>query len=293
MILNLVTPMLVALLAAFAASGVQRRLTPSWATWTLTLMAAVSALAVIWAVGVVAIGFALEQPTVSALLGWCKPFLTSHDRVSPLLGIGAWVAIVSMAWFCFRRLRRRRCATRDLLDEDVIDSPDPVAFAVPGRPGRIIVSTGMLDLLDPAEQRALFAHERSHLRHQHQWFLDVAETASAAVPVLRPLSDQVRFATERWADEDAAAAVGDRRLVATAIARAALAGGPMPSGVMGLMGHGTAARIEALLHPPRRTCTAVAGLVGLGAVLLSISLGGSTVQLHHLIEFVGHVCRIN
>ena len=44
-----------------------------------------------------------------------------------------------------------------------------------------------------------------------------------ANPLLRPAARAVEYTVERWADERAATAVGDRRLVAHAIGRAALA----------------------------------------------------------------------
>src|SRR5262249_649712 len=43
-----------------------------------------------------------------------------------------------------------------------------------------------------------------------------------ANPLLRPTAASVARATERWADEDAAASVGDRRATARALARAPL-----------------------------------------------------------------------
>ena len=36
------------------------------------------------------------------------------------------------------------------------------AYAVPGWPGRIVVTAGMLDALNPDERRVLLAHERAH-----------------------------------------------------------------------------------------------------------------------------------
>ena len=50
-----------------------------------------------------------------------------------------------------------------------------------------------------------------------------------------PLARQVRFNTERWADESAANEVGSRALVARAIARVALLGIP-PTAAAGLDG---------------------------------------------------------
>src|SRR5258708_24833862 len=47
--------------------------------------------------------------------------------------------------------------------------------------------------------------------------------AAAANPLLRPVAAAVTYTVERWADERAARACGDRRLAARAIGKAALA----------------------------------------------------------------------
>ncbi|MBK6971201.1 MAG: M48 family metalloprotease [Candidatus Microthrix sp.] len=179
--------------------------------------------------------------------------------------------------------------------EQVAGSSEPVAFAVPGRPGRVVVSKGMLETLDSAERRVVYAHEHSHLRRHHHRFLHVADAAAAAVPLLEPLNRQVRFATERWADEDAVVEVGDRRLVARAVARAALASSA--SGVhptpLGINGSGARARVEALMLPPGGVTAATLAWGSLGMVGLAVSVAGTTVQFHHLVAFVFHICGLH
>ncbi len=71
MVLQLVLPMVVAGVAAFGADWVQRRLRPDWATWTLTVLSAGAALAVLWALAALATGYAAEQPRLSGAFGWC------------------------------------------------------------------------------------------------------------------------------------------------------------------------------------------------------------------------------
>ena len=44
MVLNLLFPMVVAVVAAFGAARMQRRLRPDWATWTLTVLSGGAAL---------------------------------------------------------------------------------------------------------------------------------------------------------------------------------------------------------------------------------------------------------
>jgi len=293
MIWGLVVPTVVAVAAAFGAGAAQRRLRPDVATWTLTLLAGGSALAVLWAVSVLALGFAVEQPGLSAAFGWCRALFSSHDRIPAPVGVAAWLALAVMVVSATRTTHQRRRAEH-LVGEPVLDTDVPFAFAVPGRPGTVVVSTGMLKCLDADEQRALFAHEWSHLRRHHHRFLRIAELAAAMAPILRPLSAQVRFSTERWADEDAAAELGDRRTVARAIARAALAttAEPTTSAAMGFTGLTTAARVEAMIDPPQSLDRSTVALAAAGFAAISISLGGSGVQFHHLVEFMGHICRI-
>ncbi|WP_353940188.1 M56 family metallopeptidase [Streptomyces sp. HUAS MG91] len=102
----------------------------------------------------------------------------------------------------------------------------PYAYALPGRrgePGHIVVSSAMLRTLPPGEREALFAHERAHLSGGHHRFLAASQLAARLHPALLGLRDPLTYALERWADEDAARAVGDRKLAARAIGRAALA----------------------------------------------------------------------
>ena len=122
--------------------------------------------------------------------------------------------------------------------------------------------------------------------------LHLVELAAAAAPVLTSLKHHVRHATERWADEDAADDVGDRRLVALALARATLAGADyVPSPMMGLIGGSVPARIEALLAEPA-TRSMVWKATLLSVVGITAALATSTVQLHHLLAFANHVCPV-
>ncbi|MEU5718897.1 M56 family metallopeptidase [Streptomyces sp. NPDC020403] len=110
-------------------------------------------------------------------------------------------------------------------DVAVVASPDPYAYALPrtrGHGGRVVVSTGMLTCLDGSERRALVAHERAHLAGGHHRYLLAVQLAARANPFLLPLRTAVTYSTERWADEEAAHAVGSRRTVATAVGKAAL-----------------------------------------------------------------------
>ncbi|GAP46149.1 M56 family metallopeptidase [Streptomyces azureus] len=137
------------------------------------------------------------------------------------------------------------------------------------RGGRVVVTTALLDRLRPAERRALFAHERAHLAARHDRFLLTVQLAARANPFLRPLRTAVAYTAERWADEEAARAVGSRRTVARAIGTAALVsrGTPAPT-LAGLAAPGPVPRrVAALLGPPPavRNWPPVSTSVGLAA----------------------------
>ncbi|WP_245692051.1 M56 family metallopeptidase [Streptomyces katrae] len=143
----------------------------------------------------------------------------------------------------------------------VTDDPGADAYAMPGLPGRIVISHGMLDALDAAGREILLSHERAHLRHHHYAFVSLAQLAAAANPLLRPLARAVTYTVERWADEHAARRSGNRRAVAETVARAAVAAkrsrarSRVPAAALGILGRRPGPgmvprRVAALLAPP-------------------------------------------
>ncbi|MER7187485.1 M56 family peptidase, partial [Streptomyces hyaluromycini] len=107
---------------------------------------------------------------------------------------------------------------------------------------------------------------------------------------LRPLRTAVVYTAERWADEEAARSVADRRTVARAIGRAALlsAGTPAPT-LAALAGTGPVPRrVAALLGPApvahsRPATFTAAGLAlwgaAAGTVVSAMSSANSAVTL--------------
>ncbi len=129
----------------------------------------------------------------------------------------------------------------------------PHAFAVAGRPGRIVVSAAMLRALTAPQRRAMLAHERAHLHLHHSALLTLAQLAAAANPLLLPVRGAVGYLCERNADEIAAAEVGDRFVVAEALAAAALAAnGSRGTARPAFHGVSVVDRVAALVAPPRR-----------------------------------------
>jgi hypothetical protein len=227
-------PLLAPLAAALSAERLTRRLDPRLATWLLTASAVALAAATATVLSLLVVAGLIQIPLIDQLGRLSRQVIQQHNAPSTSVALLAAIALSAAAVAAARMTRRR---VRVLLaaagqarhlpgtGEVVIMEDDGVAeaFTVPGRPGRIVVSTGMLTALTETEREALLAHERAHLRSHHHWFTAVAQLAAAANPLLRPLARAVTFTIERWADEDAATECGDRRLVARTIARASLA----------------------------------------------------------------------
>lgn len=295
---GLVLPAVAALAVGVPAAGPHRRLHPSVGARALAMATAALTLAVTAALATVSIGFLSGLPWVRANLTWCSSLSRTHDQVPVWLGLPATAALVAMsmaAAHAYRAARRNLWSHRAPgTGVRIVEENRPDAYAVGGRSGHVVVSSGMLRALDGPERRVLLAHERSHLRHRHHRYIALALVAGAAVPGLGFVTRRLRLAVERWADEDAAIEVGDRRLVARAIVRAALARSeyePAPA-VLGLGVLGVRARVDALLLPAPllggARATALVGAPFAAVVVVS----GSTMQVHHLWSFAFHVCGL-
>ncbi len=256
---------------------------------TLLTLAGLIRLPVIAAMGHMSALFARQAVPVHLLVG---------ELAALVLGIVALAAGLAARQH-LSELRRARDTVRryggagdlTILPDDTAD-----AFALPGRPGRpgrIVVTAGMLRELDARERAALLAHERAHLTGRHHLLVVCADLAGCLHPALRALRGPLSFHLERWADEDAARAVGDRRLTARAIGRAALATSAAPSGLRPAAVPAAAAgpvprRVAALLAPPRpraRTTAAVAVALA-GCVLVSgVGVLDAAQDLHANIEW--------
>lgn len=212
--------------------------------------------------------------------GWSDPEVREavpYDEVAGKAAIGVLTVVAALCtatlWRHHRVRRRVEGALAGLPAAQLTVLPDtkPYAYALPGATGRVVVSTGMLARLDARERRALLAHERAHLAGRHHRYLLTVQLAARANPFLRPLRTAVTYTTERWADEDAAREIGDRRVMARAIGKAALVshGTPAPT-LAGIATPGPVPRrVAALLDPvpqaphwpPLNTRTGLAALV--------------------------------
>ncbi|OIK05436.1 M48 family metalloprotease [Streptomyces monashensis] len=304
-------PLLLSLVGPLGARPLAERCEPRLATWLLTASALVLGTASTISLGLLAVTGLIRVPRLAALGHWSAATARHDDpaalSVALLAGLllgGAVLMAVRMLW---RRTRSLASAAWDAAcmpaRDGLVVLPDdaPDAFALPGLPGRVVVSTGMLHALDETEHDILLAHERAHLAAHHYAFVTLAQFGAAANPLLRPLATAVTYTIERWADESAAARAGDRRRVARTVGKAALAARRTPAparaagpalGILGRRGPLASAgpvprRVAALLAPPLRRHPALTAATATVLAATALATAEATHDLHLLLRTVG------
>lgn len=256
-------PFLASASFGLAAPVLARRLPPALAAWLLSVGGLIAAAGTTAVLGFLAFTWVGQTPLVAEQGRWSISTLRHAD---PVPGVVELTALAGLTWIVARLVTSalRQCAAfirayrlaaalpPQGAELAVIDDPAVAAYAVPGRRGRVVASTGLLRTLDAPERRAVLLHERSHLRHRHHVHQIATRIAVAANPLLGRLPSALTLATERWADEDAAGIV-HRDTVASAVAHAASNGRVStlsPTIVLAVAAEHVAERIHALQAPP-------------------------------------------
>jgi peptidase M48-like protein len=266
-------PLLLALLLSVGARWIAARGAPAPAARALVAAALVAGASWMWSLLLLVLTLLDDVPPWSVLdhhsIQLPKPV---PDPVAlAATGLLAW-GVVRLGRDVYRRrdtLRRLRAAGSPETDLVVADWAAPLAGAVPGRPGHLLVTTGILRLLDADGRRVVFAHERSHLANRHHRLVAAASAVAAVNPLLAKVRDAVTYLIERWADEDAARVVGDRDLTARTVAQAALAMADMRPATLGMNGSAAVLRVQALGEPapaPRRRHLMGPAVIGAGCI---------------------------
>ncbi len=111
----------------------------------------------------------------------------------------------------------------------VLDHPRAVAYTVPGWHARIVLSAGLVDLLDADELQAVVGHERAHVKLRHDLLVmpfQAWERVLGRLPGVRAAGTAVSDLTEMMADDRAARGCSSRT-VASALVKVSLAGAPL------------------------------------------------------------------
>lgn len=291
MTVALCVPLVVSVLLWSSAGRIARRLPPATAVRLLTAAMIVCALAAGFVLAIAGVLVLAQIPLVAALGHWSVTVVAAGGPVPVAAGVMAAIVVCGLM---LAAVRRAALSGRDLVLAAltcrrlgpsaaglvIVDDDEPDAYALPGISGRIVVSTAMLRALPADERRVLLAHEAAHLAHRHHLWVQAAELAASANPLLRPGARAVRVAVERWADEVAAAEVGDRSLAARALARAGLARAgarrtstAMAAALAGAEGQ-VADRARALLAPAPKARRALTGAV---AALMLVTIAAALV----------------
>lgn len=281
-------PLAASLVLAVLVTANHRRLAPKIASRVVAVAIAVLAVAAAPTLWLVALGYVAHLSLFGGRLAWCAHAIGVHDSV-PL-----WIGVPAAGLSLTGVVRSRKVlATYWRLRDDrpgsveVARHEDPFAFTLPGRGGHVVMSTGLVEMLDEGERNVVLGHERAHAVHRHDRYLLAAQLAAAIVPLLRPLTVRLQFSLERWADEAAVAECGDRQLVARTLGKVAMHG-VAPNSVLSFADHGVPARVRALLSPPiglPRPIT-VAALW----IVAAATTGLAALQLHHLAPLLSSIC---
>lgn len=283
----MIYPLVVTTAIATVATTAHRRLPPQLATRFAAVSLVVVTVAALPTLLVVVLAFLAHAPFVGGGFEWCAEAIGVHGAVSPFIGVPALALLAAGIVRTIRLVGRHRALRCEgTHDVHVLPSHTPYAATLPGKAGQIVISTALIDLLDESERGVVLAHESAHSRHRHDRYLLVAEATAAVLPPLRALSRRLTFSLERWADEVAARACGDRELVALTLGKVAVrTHTPLVAGFAGL---GVAARMQALLAPPVKRPPS-AHVVALWS-LLAVGAGFATYQLHHLERLILALC---
>lgn len=187
--------------------------------------------------------------------------------------IAAGLTAAALTWRYGRTMRRSSRATRVHGEAArvtgrglagapaavVLDAPQPAAYCIPGRPATIVLTTGALAVLDPAQLTAVLAHERAHLSGRHHLLISLTRALAASlprVPLFTQGARQVARLAEMCADDAAARRGGRLSLVAALLAMGT--GAAVPTAALAATGGAATggavtARVQRLLEPRRPT----------------------------------------
>ncbi|WP_328402313.1 M56 family metallopeptidase [Nocardia sp. NBC_00403] len=133
----------------------------------------------------------------------------------------------------------------------VLDSPQPQAYCVAGRPDAIVVTSAALDALAPDQLTAVLAHERAHLRGRHAALTAFVRGLATILPRVRLLAvgaEEINRLLEMCADDEAARRHGAEPLLGGLIALVGAATAT-PAHAMNAAATAVVARAERLVSP--------------------------------------------
>lgn len=155
----------------------------------------------------------------------------------------------------------------------ILPLSEPVAYTTGLIRPAIVISTGLLEEMDPRSLRAVMAHESAHARRGHVMTLfgaKVLERAFGFIPGVRLSVRYLVMSLEAAADDAAVRVVGDRLIVAEVITAAARFGTRAPQAALGVGTDEVAYRVRRLAgaEPEHRSMSLLIAIVMLTAAAL-------------------------
>ncbi|WP_159881886.1 M56 family metallopeptidase [Paenibacillus puerhi] len=184
-------------------------------------------------------------------LGWALGFnifdLCSHllramgfDSVTPVLNALVIYTFIVSLWLVGKQMYAARQAWRKLqgrvhqpltallhakFSDDkesliVVSAKQPFALTLGLLRPRIVLSSGLLDLLDTGELEAVYYHERHHRRHRDPlktFTLQLVSTVMWYIPILAWCSHHYKIAREILADHEAMTVMGSPESLGSAL----------------------------------------------------------------------------
>ncbi len=167
--------------------------------------------------------------------GACTPSVYRSAFFEFALGvtaIAATLAVAALAWRYGRSVQRGQRRTRAHAEVAritgrrlpgvsaavVLDAAQRLAYCVPAT---IVLTSGALAVLDPAQLTAVLAHERAHLAGRHHLLIALIRALAASFPAVPPFTQghaEVARLAEMRADDAAARRSGRPALVAALLA---------------------------------------------------------------------------
>lgn len=155
-----------------------------------------------------------SRAVIAVLGGWTSLIVVGvllaliFTRAEPHTNAGR--ELRAQAMLLVRSPHRGRCRLRGV-EVTIVDSIRPLAIGIPGRPGTVVVTTGLREAVSPIEFRAVLEHERAHLLAHHGLIAQLTEINLACLPRSRSARDLKRMThllIELVADDAAARVVG-------------------------------------------------------------------------------------
>lgn len=281
-------PLLGLAVLTYVSSWFSLRTHPAWTARTLALLALATLVSLV-AVALTAIATLFTQfvPHHVVHSNLMLSLISAHGGVSLVMGLLTLCLVLFASIRLVVSLVKVVKERTQLPRGGIVENSEPFALAIPARGGRILISTALRDLLTREELAVVYQHEQAHLDRKHHVYMGLVHALVVVLPVLSRLEPAMRLAVERWADEEAATVVGNRRLVAETIGKVALSRTTSTSANgLGVADHEVSRRVQALLDPDaskgRLQGTAVFG----GSSLVASGLASSPLQLHHLMTLV-------